>query len=121
MFEASADPKKRLLRVKFAQHVTADEARRGAEQLKNLVKELESGFCLLTDLSELDSMDPECAASIERTMDLCNKKGVARVVRVIPDPHKDIGLSIMSLFHYRRDVPIVTCETMEEANKLLTT
>jgi hypothetical protein len=48
-------------------------------------------------------------------MDLLNKRSVSKVVRVIPDPQKDIGLNILSLFHYRRGLPIVTCETMDEA------
>jgi hypothetical protein len=48
-------------------------------------------------------------------MDLMSKLGVAKVVRVIPDPHKDIGLNIMSLFHYPRRIPIVTCPTLKEA------
>ena len=33
---------------------------------------------------------------------------------------KHIGLNILSLFHYRRRVRIVTCETLEEAMKALT-
>jgi hypothetical protein len=41
------------------------------------------------------------------------------VVRVIPDPHRDIGLQIMSYFHYKGDVRIVTCETLAEAAKTL--
>jgi hypothetical protein len=41
------------------------------------------------------------------------------VVRVIPNPQKDIGLNILSLFHYRRRVRIVTCETLEEAMNAL--
>jgi len=52
-------------------------------------------------------------------MDLLNKQGVSTVVRVIPDPRKDIGFNILSLFHYRPDVQIVTCETLEEAMKVL--
>jgi hypothetical protein len=40
-------------------------------------------------------------------------------VRVIPDSRKDIGLNIMSLFHYRRGVRIVTCETLAEAHTIL--
>ena len=52
-------------------------------------------------------------------MDMCNEKGVEMVVRLIPDPHKDIGLNIMSLFHYRRRVRLVTCETLAEAMKIL--
>jgi hypothetical protein len=44
---------------------------------------------------------------------------VEAVVRVIPDPQKDIGLNILSLFHYRRRVRIVTCATLGEAMKAL--
>jgi hypothetical protein len=40
-------------------------------------------------------------------------------VRIITDPRQDIGLNIMSLFHYRRRIPIVTCQSMEEALKAL--
>jgi hypothetical protein len=64
-------------------------------------------------------MDLACVPYIERMMDLFNKKGVETVVRVIPDPHKDIGMNIMSLFHYRRRVHIVTCKTLAEAMKAL--
>jgi hypothetical protein len=38
---------------------------------------------------------------------------------VIPDPRKDIGFNILSLFHYRHDIHIVTCETLEEAKRAL--
>jgi hypothetical protein len=41
------------------------------------------------------------------------------VVRVIPDPARDIGLQIMSLFHYGHDVRIVTCATLDEAQRAL--
>jgi hypothetical protein len=44
---------------------------------------------------------------------------VELVVRVIPDPTKDIGLNILSVFHYRHRVRVVTCQTMEEAARLL--
>jgi hypothetical protein len=43
------------------------------------------------------------------------------VVRVIPDPRRDIGLKIMSAFHYRGDVKIVTCETLAQADEILET
>jgi predicted choloylglycine hydrolase len=87
--------------------------------IPGLVPDLRPGFRLLTDLSGLESMDLACVPYIEQMMDLCNKKGVEMVVRVIPDPHKDIGLNIMSLFHYPRRVRIVTCETLEEAMSAL--
>ena len=52
-------------------------------------------------------------------MDICNQNGVAEVVRIIPDPKRDIGLQLMSYFHYGDDVQIVTCESLEKAMHLL--
>jgi hypothetical protein len=40
-------------------------------------------------------------------------------VRVIPDPHRDIGLKIMSIFHYAGDVQIITCQSLAEAEEIL--
>ena len=37
------------------------------------------------------------------------------MTRVVPDPHKDIGLNILSQFHYARELPITTVETLVEA------
>jgi hypothetical protein len=81
--------------------------------------QIATGFQILVDLKDIKSMDVSCASWIRKIMDLCNEKGVAAVVRVIPDPRGDIGLRIMSFFHYRGDVRIVTCEGIEEANKIL--
>ena len=64
-------------------------------------------------------MDVACAPFIEKAMDLCNEKGASIVVRVIPDPHRDIGLQIMSYFHYSGEVQIITCETLDQAEDIL--
>ena len=66
-------------------------------------------------------MDVACAPHIEKAMDLCNEKGASIVVRVIPDPTRDIGLQIMSVFHYDGRVRIVTCTTLAEAEEILRT
>jgi hypothetical protein len=119
MFHAEADKTTNLLKVSYAQHVGPDDTKRAAEKLPALLADLRPGFRLLTDLSALESMDLACVPFLKKMMDQCNKRGVETVVRVIPDPHKDIGLNIMSLFHYRRRVHIVTCETLAEAMKIL--
>lgn len=119
MFRIEADQTKKLLTMTFAQHVGPEELEKANAKLPALLDRLPSGFRLLSDLSKLKSMDPACLAYIKTNMDLLNKRGVSKVVRVIPDPHKDIGLNILSLFHYRRGIPIVTCETMEEAMTVL--
>ena len=115
MVEAKSDKSKNLLKISYSGEVHPDELKIGAERIKMILSDLQPGFWLLTDLSKLELMDVACAVHIKRVMDWCNKKGLSKVVRVIPDPHKDIGLSIMSLFHYRRRVHIVTCETLQEA------
>lgn len=119
MFRAEADKSKNLLRFSFSGRVTPEETARWRDKLPGLLAELAPAFKLLNDFSALDSMDVACAPDIEFGMELCDKAGIAKVVRIISDPSKDIGFSIMSLFHYRRRIPIVTCETMEEALKAL--
>ena len=120
VIHAEIDESKSLLLVVFAKHVGLEEARFYPEKIELLLTRLQPGFRLLADLSNLESMDFSCAPHIRRVMDLCNEKGVTMVVRIIPDPRRDIGLRVMSYFHYSHDVHIVTCENMEEANRVLT-
>jgi len=115
------DEPKRLLVIRYRGVVEAEETEKGLEQIRNGLAKLQSGFRLLADLSELESMDVACAPFIEQSMDMFNEKGASMVVRVIPDPRRDIGLQIMSIFHYRGDVQILTCETLAQANEILRT
>jgi hypothetical protein len=119
MFHVDFDASRNVLRFNYAQHVGPEDTKAVTEKTATLLPKLRPGFRLLTDLSGLDSMDLACVPDIKRMMDILNQKGVEMVVRVIPDPHKDIGLNILSLFHYRRRVRIVTCETLEEAMRVL--
>ena len=118
MVTVSVDESKNLLTVSFAQHVGLEEARLYTRKIEPALARLRPDFKLLVDLSNLDSMDFSCASYIDQVMDLCNQKGVATVVRVIPDPHKDIGFHVMSYFHYSHDVHIITCENMAEAHRV---
>jgi len=113
------DEPKRLLAIRYHGVVRAEETEKGLEQIRNGLTKLQRGFRLLADLSELQSMDVGCAPFIEKAMDMCNEKGASMVVRVIPDPHRDIGLQIMSYFHYSGDVQIVTCQTLADAEQAL--
>lgn len=119
MYKVTLDKSKNLLTIRFSKRVAPDEAKVCVQQVKAYLTELKPGFRLLTDLTALESMDVGCVPHLEDSMDACNKSGVAKVVRVIPDPKKDIGLSILSIFHYRRRIPKVTCETLAEAMKIL--
>lgn len=119
VFHVEADQTRNLLTINFTGHVDAEEAKRCSEEVAARLPELNPGFRLLTDLTPLESMDPGCVPYIRRTMDACNQRGISLVVRVIPDPHKDIGFNILSIFHYRHGVRIVTVEKLEEAVKVL--
>ena len=119
MYTSSIDETGNLLRISYAGQVKALEMKQCAQECENAVQKLRPGFRVLTDLSGLERMDLACVPDIKRMMDLCNKAGAELVVRVIPDPHKDIGLNIMSLFHYGKRVRLVTCESLEDAQKLL--
>ena len=119
MFSLETEITRNLLKMTFSGHVRAQElADREGEMEKSLAA-LRAGFRFLGDLSDLQLMEPECLTYIRRTMDILNKRGVSKVVRIIPDPHKDIGLNILSLFHYRRGIPIVTCASLAEAEAAL--
>jgi anti-anti-sigma regulatory factor len=119
MFETELAKAGSLLKISLAGRVAAEEVKGCAEQVQRLLPDTQPGFALLTDLSRLEAMGLDCVPHLKSFMELCNKAGVGMVVRVIPDPHKDIGFSILSVFHYRRRVKIVTCKTMEEAQRAL--
>jgi hypothetical protein len=119
MFLVTANKPQQLLYLSYFQRVRAEEIRRGIEDIKALMTDLKPGFRLLADFGRLESMDLACTAEIGRMMELIDQSGVGLLVRVIPDPSKDIGLDIMSLFHYRRRPRMVTCKSMAEAFKKL--
>jgi len=119
MFHVETDTIRNLLILIFTKQVSTTQARHCRVEVEAGLTKLSSGFRLLTDLSNLEKMDYACAVEISKIMDSCRKKGVAEVVRVIPDSKKDIGFKVMSFFHYGHAVPIVTCETLKEAQMKL--
>jgi len=108
-----------LVTVEYSGHITAEGMRAHAVEADGLGAKLKPGFIVLTDLSKLDTMDADCAPLISRVMDQFNRLGVGRLIRVIPDPKKDIGLGILTRFHYKRGIAVNTVTTMAEAQRLL--
>jgi hypothetical protein len=119
MIKFEVDQPRNLLVIRYCGHVGPNEVEKGLEDIRTRLDDLQSGFRLLGDLTELKSMDIACAPFIEQAMDLFNAKGVSLIVRIIPDPHRDIGLQIMSIFHYGGSVQIITYQTLAEALELL--
>ena len=119
MIRFEVDHPQNLFTIRYSGAIGAQETEQGLAEIRARLANLTSGFRLLVDLTELERMDVACAPFIEKAMDLCNEKGASMVVRVIPDPHRDIGLQIMSIFHYGGEVQILTCQTLAEAAELL--
>ena len=115
MYAVELDRSKRLLVISAAQKVTADDAKMVAKRIRELLEDVAPGFRVLADFRGLQSMDSGAARHIAEIMDALAEKGVASVTRVMPDPHKDIGLNILSQFHYGPEITITTFETLADA------
>lgn len=118
-YETSVNNSANLLRIRLSGDVDAKCMQACVDEVTHLVTSLGKGFRVLTDLSSIQSMDTACVPAVEKLMDLCRDKGAGTVVRVIPKRSRDVGFSILSLFHYPPKVQIITCATPAEAEKAL--
>lgn len=115
MFLATSNKVRRLLMLKYIGRVTNEEMTQGEAEVLALLAEIPPGFRVVQDLSQLESMDTKTIEWVGRMMDLFYERGVGRVVRVIPDPSKDIGFNILTVFHYRHSPEIITCDDFLKA------
>jgi len=101
--------------MSYGGYVGAEEMKQSLQEVEGLMEGLKPEFFLLTDLNCLTSMDVACSSSLGDLMDLCSKNGVATVMRVIPDPSKDIGFDLISLFHHQPPIRTQTYKNLAEA------
>jgi len=119
MLLVTSNKAKELLYVSYFGPVRLKELLRSGKDLTAQLRELSPGFRLLADFSQMESMDLDCAPELGRIMDLIGQAGVGLVVRVMPDSRKDIGLNILTVFHYPHRPKVVTCQNPTEAAKAL--
>ena len=115
MIACTADESGRVLAMSYFHHVDVAEVKRCLGTVRDLINQLQPGFVLLTDLSGLVSMEPDCAPDLGEIMDLCNERGMSTVIRVIPDPTKDIGFGLISKFHLSTTTHVQTHEGLAQA------
>src|SRR5438477_13189673 len=115
MYALELDRSKRLLVISAAKRVTAKEANMAAQRIREVLQDVAPGLRVLADFRWLESMDSAAARHIAEIMDALAEKEVVSVTRVMPDPHKDIGLNILSQFHYRSEIQIATFQTLADA------
>ena len=116
--EVMADLPQNVLRLSFVGRISASVMVRHEGEIVRVLRSLPPGFSLLTDYTDMTSMDLDCVPYIDRNMDSFRDSGVALVVRIIPDRAKDIGLGIMSRFHYPPGLKIITTDTRDEAERV---
>lgn len=119
MYKIETDVQRNTLEILMQGSFGYNDGRELVAELSRKIQELKPGFKLLTDLSKLRSMDIEAYKSIDEIMELCNAHKVSKIIRVITKDTRDIGFSIMSLFHYSQTVIIHTCDSLEEAKQEL--
>lgn len=110
---------KQLLCLSYIAAVTVEELERCRVDIQAQLADMKPGFTLLVDLTHLASMGIECMAEIGRNMELIDQRAAGLVVRVIPDPYKDIGMNILTIFHYPHHPRIVTCDDMVQAARVI--
>ena len=119
MYAVELDQSKRLLVISATRHVTAEEVNAVAQRVRELLNDVAPGLRVLVDFRWLESMDSAAAPHLAKIMETLTEKRVASVARVMTDPRKDIGLNILSQFHYGPEIQITTFETLADAVQTL--
>lgn len=119
MIDVQVNAETQLITLSYSQRVEVEDMEQGVQEIRAALELMKPGFRLFNDLTTLNSMDPRCSEQVIEIMKACNDKKIGTVVRVIPDPTKDIGFNIMSRFHYSPEVKLRIYETLEDAVRSL--
>lgn len=114
MVLVTSNQSRQLLFLSYIGTVTREELQQCRAELAAELAGMKPGFQLLVDLTHLAAMSTACTDEIGRNMEMLDRCGVGLVVRVIPDPYKDIGMNILTLFHYAHHPRVLTCNSMAE-------
>jgi hypothetical protein len=119
MFVIETDTTRQLMVLSIAGIVSVEESKETLAQVREKLPEMGAGFVALIDFRWLESMSANAAPFVAEIMDAFAAKKVSAVVRVMPDAHRDIGLNILSKFHYGPEVRLMTFETLADAIQAL--
>jgi len=119
MVSCSVDDCGEILTITYMDAVEPDQVELCRRAIRDKMQHLKPGFALLIDLTNMESMDQECAQVLGATIELCSSREMAVAVWVIPDPRKDIGLNLIARFHCWTPVRTHTRHNLAEAMKCL--
>jgi hypothetical protein len=110
-----ADETANVLRVRYVGHVSSQSMEAALLGAGGILDLMRPGFLVLTDMSRVEAFEKMCVPYVGKLMDLFMEKGLGSVVRVVPDPTKDIGFNILGRFHYGPKVSVVMFESLDDA------
>ena len=116
---AEVDVGRNLLRTRYAGHARKSDLEAGVTTIRAQMAQLKPGFTILADWSGIEGLELDCVPAIAEIMELARAHGAATVVRVLPDPARDIGINMLSVVHLRGTARTVTAENLEEAERLV--
>lgn len=119
MYLLEIDRAKNRIHITLSDRFDEPQAIAMLDELRLRFGELEQDFHVLCDLTTLEEFHHAARRHFRDVMDLCNEGGVRKIIRIIPNPLDNFGLSIMAHFHYDDKIPVITCKDLTEALKYL--
>ena len=119
MYLVTTNKQRNLILLTLAGEVRAPDMRTAREEIQGVLRSLDGGVTFITDFTSLERMADDAAPEIGQVMESLECQAAALVIRVLPDPTKDIGMNILSRFHYERPPRTMTCQSMAEALRAL--
>ncbi|MCF7817128.1 MAG: hypothetical protein K9M54_04535 [Kiritimatiellales bacterium] len=119
MYLLEIDPTHNRLHITLAGAFNESDAKALHEELKGNIAGLATDFHVLCDLTPLEEFDKAARPHYRAVMELCSHAGARKIVRIIPDPMNNFGITIMSNIHYDSQIPVINCKTLKEALKHL--
>lgn len=107
------------LRISFKDRITVEELDAFVRELPSIMQSLRPRFIMLSDLTLLESFDFDCVRSLGYLMQCSVKAGLGGEVRVVPDPSRDIGFAILSVFHYPPSLPVKVFDSLSKAESYI--
>ena len=115
MLLVASNKLKQLLTVRFIGQVLPTELESARAELAAEIAGLLPDFRYLVDFTQFEAMNPDNVTEVGQLMELIAESEVSLVVRVIPDARHDIGMNILTIFHYPPELKVITFQTLTEA------
>ena len=115
MIKVNFDAEHNAVVIELEGSIDDAQAKRVLSDLEKVLPKTKKGFRLLADFSSVETMELDVQGEIGKAMDLLNAKGVAEILRVLPDPDLEIGFNVMGAAHYSKQVRVHTFSCRAEA------